>query len=175
MRIPWWFITILTFPGIIVHELSHELFCGLFGVRVHKVCYFRLGNPAGYVIHDPPEKGSHRIFISVGPFLLNSIAGALIALPGTMAILHMHPWRRLDIILLWLGISIAMHAFPSTGDAKGVWKALWGRNSSILARLVAIPILPLIYLGAIGSMFWLDLIYGIAVAVILPMKLLKLL
>jgi hypothetical protein len=50
MYIPRILVSVLTFPGIIFHELGHQLFCKFTGVRVIKVRYFRFGNPAGYVL-----------------------------------------------------------------------------------------------------------------------------
>lgn len=44
--IPGQLIAALTFPGVIVHEMAHQLFCRLFRVAVLDVCYFRFG-PAG--------------------------------------------------------------------------------------------------------------------------------
>lgn len=48
--IPGELISILTFPGIIVHEFAHMLFCRIRKVAVFDACYFRVGNPAGFVI-----------------------------------------------------------------------------------------------------------------------------
>lgn len=28
--------------------------------------------------------------------------------------------KMLDYFMIWLGVSIAMHSFPSTGDAKSI-------------------------------------------------------
>ncbi len=145
--------------------MAHEFFCRVLGVPVRKVCYFRFGNPAGCVIHDSPTKAVQHVLIGTGPFLFNTCLGAL------AAVLRLLPSLRgstAGYVLLWLGVSIAMHSFPSTGDAKSIWRGLWSRGMSIPARLVSIPIVVLIYLGALGSVFWLDLIYGVAVVVYAP-------
>ena len=170
--IPGWLICIVTFPGVIVHEIAHQFFCRLFRVAVFKVCYFRIGNPAGYVVHEVPRNGWQNIKISVGPFLFNSIVGAVIAAPGAIPVLKFEA-APLDYVLVWLGISIAMHAFPSTGDAKSMWQGLWSGRSSAFAKIVGAPLVAIIYLGALGSIFWLDLIYGLGVALVLPEVLIR--
>ena len=43
-------ISLVTFPGVIVHEAAHLPFCRLRRMPVVEVCFFRVGNPAGYVI-----------------------------------------------------------------------------------------------------------------------------
>lgn len=158
-------VNILTFPGVMVHEMGHQVFCELCGVRVHKVCYFRFGNPKGYVIHDRPDRPLHAVMVGVGPFLFNTLLAGIIALPFT---LHSFRGTTLAWVSLWLGISIAMHAFPSTGDAGMLWRSLWARGMPVLGKLLSVPLVLVIYLGALGMRLRLDLIYGIAVALYLP-------
>lgn len=71
-------------------------------------------------------------------------------------------------ILMYLAVSIAMHSFPSTGDASSIWHGIWKQPNSILTKVVGTPLVGLIWLGAIGSFVWLDLLYGIGVCVGLP-------
>jgi hypothetical protein len=70
--------------------------------------------------------------------------------------------------LIWLGVSIAMHAIPSTGDAKSLWQSAKAPGVSSVTRLMIAPIVGIIYLASVGRVFWLDLIYGIGVAIGLP-------
>ena len=166
--IPGQVIAALTFPGVIVHELAHQLFCRFFRVAVFDVCYFRFENPVGYVIHEPPSKASHHVLIGVGPFIISSLLGAFIAFPAATPVLRFETGTVLDYFLIWLGVSIAMHSFPSTADANSIWEAISGKDVPVLLRFISKPAVGLIYLGAIGSVFWLDLVYGIAIAMLLP-------
>jgi hypothetical protein len=168
MFIPGFVISVITFPGVIVHELAHQLFCRLYKVPVFKVVYFQFGNPAGYVLHEVPSNKWHSIMISIGPFFLNTILGALIALPAAVPVSIFDNGSVFDYLLMYLGISIAMHAFPSTGDANVIWRALNDKDTNWLVKIVGYPIVGIIYLGALGSFFWLDLLYGYGVAVWLP-------
>lgn len=173
--IPGFLISLATFPGVIVHELAHQLFCRVAGVAVFEVCYFRMGNPAGYVVHEIPKKVYQHIFISVGPFFMNTVIGALIALPAVIPVIKFDTGSLMDYFLIWLGVSIAMHSFPSTGDAKSIWEAVWNKETPLPAKLAAAPLVGIIYLCAAGSIFWLDVIYGIAAATVLPNLIVKLL
>lgn len=170
--IPGFLISIVTFPGVIVHELAHQLFCRLCGVAVLDVCYFRLGNPAGYVVHEHPKDPRHEILIGMGPFFVNTVLGALVALPAAIPILNFDADASASgfggMFALWLGVSIAMHAFPSTTDASNIWAAIKNEQTSMVIKVIATPAVGLIYLGALGSVFWLDLIYGVLVAVLIP-------
>jgi hypothetical protein len=168
MLIPGVIISLVTFPGVIVHELAHQLFCRLYKVPVFKVVYFQMDNPVGYVMHEQPREKWHGIMISVGPFIVNSIVGAIIALPAVIPVFELNDAGPLDILLMYLGISIAMHAFPSTGDAQVILQSIREKDTKPLIKIIGYPIVGLIYLGTLGSFFWLDLLYGMAVAVGLP-------
>jgi hypothetical protein len=160
-------ITCLTFPGVVVHEFAHALFCQITGTRIVKVCLFRFGNPAGYVLHERPPSTWRHILIGIGPLFVNTLLGlglGVVALP--LAGSPDGPAGYL--LLLWLAVSVAMHSFPSTGDAKAIWGAVWRRDAPLLAKLVGTPLVAVIYAGAVGSFFWLDLAYGVAVAVAVP-------
>lgn len=166
--IPGLLISIVTFPGVIVHELAHQIFCRIFRTAVFEVCYFRFDNPVGYVIHEHPRKASHQIWIGVGPFFVNTILGALIALPAAIPVIWFQSATLLDFFMVWLGVSIAMHSFPSIGDAQSILSHIKSSETPKLTKIVAAPVVGLIFIGAIGSVFWLDLIYGISVVALLP-------
>lgn len=168
MLIPGFLISLVTFPGVIVHELAHQLFCRWFKVPVFNVVYFQTQNPVGYVLHEVPSNKWQSIMISIGPFILNSIIGAVVAFPAAIPIFKFGNGTIVDAILIYLGVSIAMHAFPSTGDANSIWQVINDKKTSWLVKIVGYPIVGIIYLGALGSFFWLDLIYGIGVAIGLP-------
>jgi len=110
-----WIINLLIFPGVVAHELGHKFFCDWAGVRVFKVCYFRFGNPAGYVIHERAGKFSQSFFISVGPLIVGSLLSSALFL-----LFKQHAHAPEGIVFLWLGLAIAANAFPSSGDAKAL-------------------------------------------------------
>jgi len=168
MFVPGFLITLITFPGVIVHELAHQLFCRWYKVPVFEVVYFRTGNPAGYVLHEKPQNKWQSLMISIGPFFLNTIIGALIALPAALPVFTFENANLFHYLLIYLGVSIAMHAFPSTGDANAILETLKDRETSLLTKIAGYPLIGLIYIGSIGSFIWLDLVYGIAIAVGLP-------
>lgn len=173
IMIPGILVSLVTFPGVIVHELAHQLFCRLFKIPVFEVCYFRMKNPVGYVIHEIPPKHYQSILISIGPFIINSILAILIAFPASMQT-KLDSTNPFDWILIYLGVSIGAHAFPSTGDAQSLWNyATKSKSSSLLTKIVAAPFVGFIYLGALGSYLWLDILYGAFLSLGLPWILLK--
>lgn len=103
---------LLELPGIVVHELSHLLFCMMMGVKVHRIRLFSFGNPAGYVEHDSAGGFLEAFLISAGPFIAGSVLAYYLFIHGLTSHLG----------FLYLGFVISMNAFPSSGDAKSLFK-----------------------------------------------------
>jgi hypothetical protein len=167
--IPGELITILTFPGIIVHEFSHMIFCRLRKVAVFDACYFRIGNPAGYVIHENTNNFNTTFLVSMGPFIINTLLCLLICLPAYMPIKFFNLDNPLSYFLLWLGISIGMHAIPSNQDANNIYDQAKesARQMNVLA-IISFPLVALIHVFNVLRFFWADLIYGVAIGVGIP-------
>jgi len=172
--IPGILISILTFPGVIVHEFAHLFFCKLRKVAVFEVCYFRFGNPVGYVIHENTTNFYTTFLISMGPFFVNTILCLLICIPAYIPINFFNIDHPLSYFLMWLGVSIGMHAVPSNQDAKNLVEQAKEKvkERNILA-LVSFPIVGLIYTFNVLRFFWADLAYGVAIGVGLPALLFK--
>ncbi len=169
MIIPGEIIALLTFPGVIIHESAHMLFCKLGRVPIFDVCFFRFGNPAGYVVHEPPKNFYLAFLISVGPFIVNSLLCIVLCFPAFVPVRIFDRADPVSYFLLWLGLSIGMHAIPSTGDAKVLWRQACeaAKRFNPLA-ILSLPLVVVIYVANIGSIFWLDLMYGFAIGLALP-------
>ena len=87
MIVPGFLISALTFPGVIIHELAHQIFCILCGLPVYEVKYFQLKNPSGYVVHQASDQPGKIFLTSTGPFLVNTVLGMLILLPASIELL----------------------------------------------------------------------------------------
>lgn len=176
LRIPGAVISLVTFPGVIIHEFAHQIFCRLMRVPVYEVKYFQLGNPSGYVLHESPESPWKTFMISIGPFIINTLLGMLIIAPAAIDLFTFWDYSNpLNLILGWIGFSTLMHAFPSTGDAKVmIDHILKNKKVNILVKILVAPVIGLIYLGALGSILWLDAFYALGIALVVPQLILLL-
>ncbi len=160
MIIPGWLISIITFPGIVIHEWAHKKYCDWTGVAVHKVVYFRIGNPVGYVIHEQPKKYNQTFWISVGPLIVNSLSTIILSYFAS----QLYPESFLYSLLLWIAFSAGMHSFPSDKDASNILnksRFLLKNNGSILHYL-AYPFYGLIWIANKLSFLWFDFWYALA-------------
>jgi hypothetical protein len=184
MRLTKKYLTYILFsaPGIIIHEFSHQLFCSLSGVKVFKVKYFQLKNPAGYVEHAQPRNFIQAFFISVGPFIFGTVLSFLFF----WFVVHSCQWFNpasdgnalINLVALWFGTSIAINCFPSSGDARVL---LLEANRHVLHHFnpFAIILYPFVFIIKIANYlkkFYFDYLYAIfilALAVYVALFLLK--
>jgi hypothetical protein len=172
--IPGPIIAILSFPGVIVHEFAHVLFCKFRNVAIFDVCYIRMGNPAGYVVHENSNNFYSTFLISMGPFFVNTILCLLICLPAYMPIKYFNIEHPLSYLLIWLGVSIGMHAIPSNQDANNIFEQAKEKvKEKNLLALISFPLVGLIYVFNLLRFFWADLIYGVAIGIGIPALIFK--
>lgn len=170
MLFVWFIFRILlewsTFPGVILHEWAHAAFCTLTKTRIHKVCFFQMGLPMGYVEHGrPPNLGAH-FLVGVGPLFVNTSTAFVLS---TWLAFQGVTWERLTVSQIfagWGAISFAMHAFPSQEDARNVWNAVWRGNHSFFMQVIGIPLAGLMFLISFSTFFFSDVAYAGLVLVV---------
>lgn len=142
----------LTFPGVVIHEWAHKIFCQISGLQVIKTVYFRFGNPSGYVLHEAPKNYVQSFFVATGPIIFNSLVSLVLAY--SISFLNHDPYLR--ALFLWLAFSVAAHAFPSEEDLTGAsHDGLYSlKKGTSLWPIIGFPILGLMWLaGRFGLIF----------------------
>ncbi len=174
--IPGPVIAAVTFPGVVVHEAAHQFFCRVFRVSILDVCYFRFGNPAGYVIHERTADFRTAFFISLGPFFVNTLLCMVFCSAAFVPVWELGVSDPVAYFFYWLGLSIGMHAFPSTGDLSNLWELTPAEAKKLNPlALISFPIIGILYVLNFLRMVWADLGFGIAVGVLGPLALFRLL
>lgn len=172
--IPGELIAICTFPGVIVHETAHLFFCKLFRLQVFDVSFFRVGNPAGYVIHENTDRFTALFFVSMGPFFVNTLLCIVFCMAAFLPVWELQVMDPLAYFFYWLGLSIGMQAFPSRDDLShlvDVAPAL-AKQGNLLA-IVSLPLVGILYLLNIARVVWADLGYGILVGILGPIAIFR--
>jgi hypothetical protein len=152
----------LTFPGIVVQQAARKLLCHATGTEVTDVCWFRWEQPTGYVVHEDPNAVWKQYLIGLGPVLVSlvvAVVTALLALPfapkGNAVSLP-------SILLCWIGVSVAAHAFPNRTDAGSIWALAWeAEDAPVWTRVLSVPVVGMVYLFALSRFLGLDLIFGL--------------
>ena len=172
--IPGFLIAAVTFPGVIIHEAGHLFFCKLFKLQVYKVCFFQFGNPAGYVVHEKTENFTAAFFVSMGPFFANTLLCVLFCTAAFLPVWELKVQDPVAYFFYWLGLSIGMHAFPSTADLSNLWELAptQAKRANPLA-ILSLPLIAILYVANFARVGWADLGYGIAVGILGPIAILR--
>ena len=138
------FFPILTFPGVMLHESAHAIFCKLFRLKIFRISFFRFGTLSGFVEHEEPRSISSAFGVSIGPLVINSIVAMFIAYWSTYYGVN-SPWFYL---LIWLAFSFGSQALPSDQDANNIVQKNINliRHKNVL-YLITLPFYYLVWLS----------------------------
>jgi Putative zincin peptidase len=172
--IPGWLISLVTFPGVVVHEAAHRFFCDVTDTPVYEVRYFQpKSKTAGYVVHGRPRSIGAALLISGGPLLINTALCSLL----TLAVAYQHFVLNAGVhgpvllLLAWLGYSIGMHAIPSRQDAASFTAQVKEARGSGITLVLAQGLSGLITLANALRVIWFDAIYAVGVSLAIPVLL----
>lgn len=159
--IPGRFISYLSFLGVIVHEWAHKIMCQIFGIPVQQIKYFQ-SDGGGFVLHDKTNKLLATTFIALAPIIINTaVAFTTGCIYAATHYLNIN-FTWLNVILIYVGITIGMHAFPSQQDTNTIsllCMELKKKKSYFMARA-----LDLLFSGMrVLSIVWMDVFFAILV------------
>jgi hypothetical protein len=162
-------LVLLTFPGVVIHEFAHKQLCDWYRIPVEEVCYFRFGNPAGYVTHSRPERYFQAFMISLAPVFINTLIAVL---AGVGIAVFLFPDKggssmasspllllTTTVVVAWIGVSAGMHSLPSSQDASAIWDQTRSNWYNPLVFTVVPIVLVIEVLNRITGEY-LSLVYG---------------
>lgn len=162
--IPGEIIAVITFPGVIIHEISHRFMCDIFKIPVYEVSYFSIGSErAGHVIHAATGSTKKNLLIGIAPLFFNSLVCMAFTFPlSSTSHISGEPINNFfNGVLWWIGMCAGANAFPSNQDVSSTSAT---EEESIVFELIRLLIIALNFLRK----FWIDFIYAYLISLILP-------
>lgn len=131
MVIPAELVALITFPGVILHEVAHRFFCDIFQVRVYAVNYFSCNRQAGYVALEIKDikNESQSFLISCAPLFINGLVGIILTFPYMLTIMpgleeSLEPTNPIIYVIwkivLWIGCCCLFCSIPSDNDLDNI-------------------------------------------------------
>jgi len=110
----------------------------------------------------------------MGPFFANTLLCVVFCTAAFLPVWELKVNDPLAYFFYWLGLSIGMHAFPSTTDLSNLWAVapVRAKQGNLLA-LISLPLIALLYVLNFGRVIWADLGYGIAVGILGPIAIFR--
>ena len=164
-------IALITFPGVILHEIAHRFFCDITKTPVYEIKYIGISTPPlGYVAREQVYGLWKNTLISLGPFIVNNVTAFFVAMPygiiiglgagSVFAPVHI----LLLIFLMWLGFSCAYNSFPSSVDVSNLTEYI-DKNHSIFTQILYFPFRLIFFVQRILSVFWFDAIWALGIII----------
>ncbi|MGZ6251399.1 MAG: hypothetical protein ACXWL2_05185 [Candidatus Chromulinivorax sp.] len=163
--IPKQLIALITFPGIILHEISHRFMCDIFNIPVYQIDYFALEEDSvGKVIHQKIYSYRKSFFIAMAPLFINTFIAMLLTIPlsicsSTNGIIPASSNFLINFlfkIISWMGFTIGLHAIPSNQDVNNL-KELAHTKTLKIFTYILIKIIAIFNIAFIG--FWMRIFY----------------
>lgn len=110
----------------------------------------------------------------MGPFLANTLLCVVFCTTAFLPVWVLKVPDVLAYFFYWLGISIGMHAFPSTDDLSNIWEMApeKAKKGNLLA-ILSLPLVGMLYVLNLARVVWADLGYGIAVGILGPITIFR--
>lgn len=115
-------LRIITFPGVIMHEVAHRILCDMFAVRVYAIQYFSSNIHTKPIIYNDADiKHTYQQFlIAYAPLIINTMLGMVFTFPfiisqNQLSISIYIPNIFIRIcwyITYWIGFSFLYNAIP---------------------------------------------------------------
>lgn len=115
-----WFL-LFTAPGVVIHEVAHELVCIWQRIPIGDVVYFQLDSPAGYVQHGKPTVWTQAFLISTAPLFINLFVAMWLFFTAFTIVNGGLVMLGVGVVLIWLGFSAIVHCLPSPQDMENLW------------------------------------------------------
>ncbi len=148
-------VRIVTFPGLILDALINKATCNFLNIKVLKVNYLSVGASEA-VVHEKPERYSTVFSIAIIPFVAISLIAIFIFYIGK----NLTP--AIGLLCIWLGISVAAHAFPNTKIGGLLWSmSIKEIKEGNYLAIIGLPLVIVIFVARILHVLWLDIIYGV--------------
>ncbi|MDP9267077.1 MAG: hypothetical protein M3P27_01970 [Acidobacteriota bacterium] len=168
------FLTALTFPGAMVREAAHLMFCRMFKLAIFDVRFLELAPPFGHVQHEHSNHFGAAAGETLGPFFINSALCVLFCWAVFLPVWELRIFDPLAYLFYWLGFSMGVHALPGTADIKHLWKLApaAAKRGNVLA-LLTFPLLAALRAVEFARAFWPGVAYAVALGVGVPLALVR--
>lgn len=162
-------IRAITFPGLVLDYYINKKVASLLSINIAKDDFSKVFFGEALEI-DSPNKYYKLWLFSFLPFLVQTLIALIVCYFAAWALFgNFAKQGKLYLLLLpYLGISIAAHAFPDSKTATQLWKRSNQELKNLnLFGLFAYPYVILIFIIRILHVFWIDILYGVFMIIIL--------
>ena len=135
-------IHVVGFPAVVLRTTIQLLIVHRSGLTIEEATFFRLEDPAGYVVYQAPSRLSTALAVAWLPGAAMGILSLICLIPALVPHrILMLPTTWLTVLQIWLGLAFAAHVLPAYEEAGPLAEqARVGlRNADPIAVLTFLP------------------------------------
>lgn len=161
----------LTFPGALVRGLFEQIVCRIHKTVVEDRRYLKTDETCSHIEHELMSTSGSSFAICFVPFLCQIILAFFVSVTAMTDLFYLGyfaiPNGIIDIVCLWVGISLAVNCFPSVEDALNMWEKLYKTKGHVFQKIIFAPGAVICFVGAYLEKYSLTFILSIAAALLL--------
>lgn len=155
----------LTFPGALIRGLFEQLVCRIHKTPVEDNRYLRRDENCSHIEHELMNTPGSAFAICFVPMLLQLILATFVSFTAFEELIMLDYFRMpqgiIDIVCLWVGISLTVNCFPSVEDAINMWEKLYKTKGHTVQKILFFPGAVICYCGAFAEKYGLTVISGV--------------
>lgn len=142
----------LTFPGALLRGFFEQIICRIHKIPVEDNRYLRRDELCSHIEHEFMPSAWTAFAICFVPMLLQLILAFFVSITAAINLLYLGvfslPLSLIDVVCLWVGISLTVNCFPSIEDAMNLFDKLYHGKANILQKIILTPGTLIVYAGA---------------------------
>lgn len=111
-------IHVAGFPAVVLRTTIQLVVAHRAGLAIEEAIFFRLEDPAGYLVYEAPARLSTAVAVAWLPGLVMMFLSLVCLIPALVPHrILMLPTTGLTVLQIWLGLAFATHVFPAYEEA----------------------------------------------------------
>lgn len=129
-------------PAVVVRTTIQLLIAHRAGLTIEQTTFFRVDDPAGYVVYEAPPRLSTALAVAWIPGVVMAVLSLICLIPALVP--HrvlMLPTTPMTWLQIWLGLAFAAHVFPAYEEAGPLAEQarVGVKNADPIAVLCVVP------------------------------------
>ena len=111
-------IHVAGFPAVVMRTTIQLVIAHRAGLAIEEATFFRVEDPAGYIVYEAPARLSTAVAVAWLPGLAMALLSLVCLIPALVPHrILMLPTTWLTVLEIWLGLAFAAHVFPAYEEA----------------------------------------------------------
>lgn len=171
MRLIYIITRFLTFPGALTRGFSEQIVCRIHKTVVEDNRYLRRDENCSHIEHELMKTPGSAFAICFVPMFIQLLLAFLVSITAIIDLIYLDyftmPGGIIDLVCLWVGISLASNCAPSYEDALNMMERLYKTKGHVFQKIIFAPGAVISFGLSVLEKFSVTLLLSVAATVLL--------